>query len=153
MAFDECLMTGGYGEHAVWNILTNQPKVRVIVDVRKDKRFQEKDIDFLVENADQQFTSVEVKTDFKAHETGNIVYELTTSGNVGCFEKTQADYIAYFVPKTKQVHMINVKALRKFIDLNKPKEIRMGDNATGYLIPIANLIKAKVINHTYEGGM
>ena len=153
MAFDECLMTGGYGEHAVWNILTNQPKVRVIVDVRKDKRFQAKDIDFLVEDEKQQFTSVEVKTDFKAHETGNIVYELTTSGNVGCFEKTQADYIAYFVPKTKQVHMINVKALRWYIEQVKPSEIRMGDNATGYLIPIANLIKAKVINHTYEGVM
>ena len=153
MAFDECLLTGGYGEHAVWNILTNQPKVRVIVDVRKDKRFQEKDIDFLVENADQQFTSVEVKTDFKAHETGNIVYELTTSGNIGCFEKTQADYIAYFIPKTKQVHMIHVRALRSYIDKNKPNEIRMGDNATGFLIKIKDLVDAKVIKTTYEGVM
>lgn len=153
MSFEDSLMTGGYGEHAVWNILTNQPKVRVVVDVRKDKRFQEKDIDFLVENADQQFTSVEVKTDYKAHETGNIVYEVTTSGNMGCFEKTQADYIAYFVPKSKKVYMIHVISLRTYLHKLMPEPVKMGDNATGFLIKIKDLIDNKVIKGIYEGVM
>ena len=153
MSFEQSLKNGSYGEHAVWNVLIKRPNVKTILDVRDDKNFQSMDIDFLMQTTDLQVVPIEVKTDYQAQETGNIVYELTTSGNIGCFEKTQAWYVAYFVPKTKQVHMINVKALRKFIELNKPKEIRMGDNATGYLIPIANLIKAKVINHTYEGVM
>lgn len=153
MSFEQSLMTGGYGEHAVWNILTNQPKVRVVVDVRKDKRFQEKDIDFLVENTNQQFTSIEVKTDFKAHETGNIVYEATTSGHIGCFEKTQADYIAYFVPKSKKIYMIHVKALRTYLHQIKPEPVKMGDNATGFLLPLKDLIDNKVIKRVYEGVM
>jgi hypothetical protein len=153
MSFEQSLATGGYGEHAVWNILTNQPKVRVVVDVRKDKRFQEKDIDFLVENTDQQFTSIEVKTDFKAHETGNIVYEATTSGHIGCFEKTQADYIAYFVPKSKKIYMIHVKALRTYLHQIKPEPVKMGDNATGFLIPLKDLEDNKVIKMVYEGVM
>jgi len=151
--FEECLKTGGYGEHAIWNLFIKSPKVKSIVDVRDDKHFQELDIDFLVENLERQFTSIEVKTDFKAHETGNIVYEVSTSNNIGCFEKTQAQFIAYFIPESRQVHMISVSALRRYIDQVHPKEIRMGDNATGYLLPIEDLIKSKVIKITYEGVM
>ena len=97
MSCSDSLKNGGYGEHAVWNMFNKMPKVRSVVDVREDKMFQSLDIDFLVENIDRQFSTIEVKTDYKAHETGNIVYEVTTSGNIGCFEKTKAKYKAYFV--------------------------------------------------------
>ena len=151
MSFSESLKHGGYGEHAVWNLFNKQANVRSVVDVREDKNFQEQDIDFLVENIYRQFHSVEVKTDYKAHETGNIVYEVTTSGNVGCFEKTKAKYIAYFIPHSETVHMIDVERFRKYIhSLNRqPKD--MGDNASGYLIPIEDLKKHKIIIYTYEG--
>ena len=151
MSFSESLKHGGYGEHAVWNHFNKLPKVRSVVDVREDKHYQEADIDFLVENIDRQFCSIEVKTDYKAHETGNVVYEVTTSGNIGCFEKTKAEYIAYFVPHSEELHMINVEKFRKYIrSLNQqPKD--MGDNASGYLIPIEELKEKKVIVHTYEG--
>ena len=151
--FDECLKTGGYGEHAVWNRLIKSKSVRSIVDVREDKNFQDKDIDFLVENIDRQFTPIEVKTDFKAHETGNIVYEVSTSNNIGCFEKTQASFIMYFIPGSQQVHVLSVKALRTYIEQTHPKEIKMGDNATGFLLPIEELRKSGVIKGTYEGVM
>lgn len=151
--FDDCLKTGGYGEHAVWNRLIKSKTVRSIVDVREDKAFQEKDIDFLIENLDRQFTPIEVKTDFQAHKTGNIVYEVSTSGNIGCFEKTEAKYIMYFIPESQQVHVLSVQALRKYIEDVKPKEIKMGDNATGFLLPIEDLRKHKVIKGTYEGVM
>lgn len=151
--FDESLKEGESGEHVVWNLLQNQPNIRSIVDVRKDKKFQEKDIDFLVENMNRQFTSIEVKTDFKAHETGNLVYEVTTSRHIGCFEKTQAEYIMYYIPANKVVYMIDVVGLRTYIHKVRPEERRMGDNATGFIIPIQDLIRAKVIKYTYKGVM
>ena len=151
--FDESLKEGESGEHVVWNLLQNQKNIRSIVDVRKDKKFQEKDIDFLVENISRQFTSIEVKTDFKAHETGNLVYELTTSKHIGCFEKTQAEYIMYYIPADKVVHMIDVVGLRTYIHKVRPEERKMGDNATGFLLPLNDLIKAKVIKYTFEGVM
>ena len=152
--FSESLQEGGYGEHAIWNLYVNMKGVRSVVDVRKDREFQEKDIDFLVEDINRQFTSIEVKTDFKAHETGNLVYELSTSNNVGCFDKTQAKYIVYFIPKAKEAHVISVKALRDYV-YNKahPEEKKMGDNATGFLLPIAELKKHGVIEKTFEGVM
>ena len=151
--FSESLKEGESGEHVVWNMLQNQKNIRSIVDVRKDKKFQEMDIDFLVENMNRQFTSIEVKTDFKAHETGNLVYELSTSSNIGCFEKTQAEYIMYYIPAEKVVHMIDVVGLRTYIHKVRPVERKMGDNAMGFLLPIRDLIKAKVIKYTYEGVM
>ena len=149
--FEECLKTGGYGEHAVWNRLIKSRSVRSIVDVREDKNFQDKDIDFLVENNERQFTPIEVKTDYKAHETGNLVYEVSTSGNIGCFEKTEARFIMYFVPESEQILVLSVKNLRNYIEQSHPKEIPMGDNATGFLLPIEELRKNKVILKTYEG--
>lgn len=151
--FSESLAEGGYGEHAIWNLFIKQPWVKSVVDVRDDKEFQEKDIDFLVEDKNRQFTSVEVKTDFKAHETGNIVYEATTNHALGCFEKTQAKYIMYFIPGSKEAHMINVVDLRTYLHKVRPTEIKMGDNATGFLLPIDELKANKVIKRTYEGVM
>ena len=148
--FDNSIKYGEYGEHTVWNMLMGFKNVRNVVDVRKDKNFQEQDIDFLVENLDRQFTPVEVKTDFKAHETGNLVYELTTGGNVGCFEKTKARYILYFVPRAKVVYMVDVIQLREYVHQHQERlnEIQMGDSATGYLVPISELQEANVIKST-----
>ena len=149
--FSESLKEGESGEHVVWNLLQKSNTVRSVVDVRMDKDFQEKDIDFLVENDKRQFTAIEVKTDFKAHETGNLVYELSTSRHIGCFEKTEAKYVMYYIPASKVVHMIDVVALRTYIHQTRPNEVRMGDNATGFLIPLKDLIKARVIKRTYKG--
>lgn len=149
--FSESLKEGESGEHVVWNLLQKLPKVRSIVDVRQDKAFQSQDVDFLIEDIDRQFTPIEVKTDYQAHETGNIVYELSTSGNIGCFEKTKAKFIYYYVPVTKTVYAISVKALRYYIKRVNPEERKMGDSATGYLIPIKDLLEAKVIKQTHEG--
>ena len=149
--FSESLKEGESGEHVVWNILSKINEIRSVVDVRQDKHFQEDDVDFLVENMNRQFTPIEVKTDFKAQDTGNIVYEASTSGHIGCFEKTKAKYIYYYIPAAKKVHVINVKAMRTYLHEVRPDEKRMGDNSTGYLLPIADLVRANVIKHTYEG--
>lgn len=151
--FSESLKEGESGEHVVWNILQKQSNIRSVVDVRMDKKFQEQDIDFLVENMNRQFTTIEVKTDFVAHDTGNLVYELSTSGHIGCFEKTQAEYIMYYIPAEKVVHLIDVVALRTYIHKVRPEERKMGDNATGFLLPLQDLIKTKVIKYTYKGVM
>jgi hypothetical protein len=149
--FNESLTEGASGEHVIWGLLSKNDKVRSIVDVRQDKGFQEKDIDFLVESVDRQFTPIEVKTDFKAQDTGNIVYEVSTNGNMGCFEKTQAKFIYYYIPALKVVHVLGVKSLRTYLHSVKPEEVKMGDNATGFLIPISDLQKANVIKGTYKG--
>ena len=151
--FSQSLLEGESGEHVIWNLLMKSKDVRSVVDVRQDKNFQEMDIDFLVENGERQFTPIEVKTDFKAQDTGNIVYELSTNGQIGCFQKTKARYIYYYIPAIKTAYMIDVKDLRTYIYRVRPEERKMGDNARGFLLPIRDLIDAKVIKRVHEGVM
>ena len=146
--FSESIRYGEYGEHTIWNLLNKMEHTRSVVDVRKDKNFQEQDIDFLVEDFDRQFTPVEVKTDYKAQVTGNLVYELSTSGNIGCFEKTQARYIIYYLPRIETAYFVEVSKLREFVKTTKPKKINMGDYSKGYLLSIKDLTDSKVIVDT-----
>lgn len=145
MSFDESLTSGLVGELIVWNALNHLETVRTVIDVRDDKKFQSMDVDFLVEMASRQVIWLEVKTDYKATETGNIVYELTTSGNVGCFEKTKADVIAYYVPTSGCIYLINVKKLRNYVRSCDYPLKKMGDASEGYLLPIAELERENVI--------
>ena len=149
--FNESLKEGETGEHVVWNLLNNLNGVRSMVDVRKDKYYQSVDIDFLMEDYKRQFTPIEVKTDFKAHKTGNIAYEVQTSGSLGCFEKTKAKYVMYYVPADKTVYWIDVIAMRTYLQETHPEEKKMGDNATGFLLPIKDLKESHVIIRTFEG--
>lgn len=127
-----------------WNKLIKRENVRSIVDVRDDLYFRECDVDFLVENDDRQFTWVEVKTDTMAHRTGNLAYELTTSGNRGCLAKTKAKTVLYYLQGSDVMYAINMYQLRKYIAKNALKLVSMGDSATGYLIPIDKLITNKI---------
>lgn len=143
--FKESLKDGEYGEHAIWNLLNKMKRTRNVIDVREDKGFQEKDIDFLVEDINRQITFVEVKTDYQAQDSGNIVYEVSTSGNKGCFEKTEAKYVIYFIPKTQVAYFIDVPKLRNYVKSTNHRLVSMGDYAKGYLLPIHELSKEKVI--------
>lgn len=143
------LNRGAIGERVAWDILIKSDKTRTVVDVRDDKTFQQYDVDFLWETTSRQFIWIEVKTDFKAHETGNIVYEVSTSGNIGCAEKTCAKYIMYYVVGNETMYYISCEKLRDFVKSHTLKEYNMGDNAKGYLIPIDDLKSAGVILHEW----
>ena len=144
MAFKEDLIFGETGEHVAWIQLLESPKTRLVMDVRKDKYFQQKDIDFLQLDLNNNVNKVEVKTDRKAHETGNIAFETDSKGNVGCLERSEADYIYYYLEQTKEVIILKLRELKGYIKHTNPREITMGDNAKGYLLNIQNLIDYQV---------
>lgn len=147
------LHEGAKGECIVWNLYSNLKGIRSVVDVRLDKRYQQEDVDFLIETYDRQFYKVEVKTDSKADRTGNLAYEFESSKTYhtpGCFEKTKADYIAYYVPNIDTVFQINVGLLRDYVHGSKLKLREMGDNAIGYLIPLDELRVRKIIDMSFK---
>lgn len=143
--FQNDLNAGAIGERIAWDILINEEDTRSVMDVRKDKRFQQYDVDFLWEKSDRHIWWVEIKTDKAMNRTGNIVYETKTSGNIGCFAKTQAEIIMYYDYVGHIMYAIYVPRLRRYVDQFCIEEIRMGDNAQGYLIKVTDLINKKVI--------
>lgn len=147
MGFEECLKNGEVGEHIAWNLLSKNKNIATVIDMRDSTWGREQDVDFMVIATNKDTRFVEVKTDFKAHETGNIAYELKTSGNAGCFYKTAANWVLYYVPYAKVVYWIDVRRMREHIQARSYSVVRMGDYAEGYLIPIDDLVSDKVIYH------
>lgn len=153
MGFNQSLLDGTIGEYIVWSFFNDLTGVKEVIDVRYDKVFQMWDVDFLILNSKRQVSWIEVKTDFKAHETGNFVYEVTSSqdfNTIGCFEKTKAQLIAYFVPVSANLYLLSVAKLRKFVQANNLNLVNMGDNAKGFLLPIAELERNGVIQGMFD---
>lgn len=139
------LADGAIGERAAWDKLQHMQGIRSVVDVRDDKFFQDNDVDFLVESYSRQFVWVEVKTDRQADRTGNIAYEVSTSGNEGCLKKTKAAVVFYYLPNTGKMYSIKMRNLRNYIVIHEPKLVNMGDASTGYLLSIKDLLEYGVM--------
>lgn len=148
MSFIDSILDGKIGESIVVDFLNSQEKVKEVIDVRDDVNHQLMDIDYYIRDSKNQLTPIEIKTNFQASGTGNIAYELRTSGNAGCFEKTKAKYVYYYLPQITTFYVIVVEYIREYIRIKKPQLHNMGDNAEGYLLDINNLIDSKVIIKT-----
>lgn len=144
MSFEEDVIRGKTGEKVVHYALTHSKNIKDVWDVSDDTRYRINDVDFLVQTYNNQVYGVEVKTDFKAHETGNIFFETDSNGNVGCLERTTADYIYYYIYHSKKLYVIITKRLKQLIESGRFYKVKGGENAEGYLIPIERLIELKV---------
>ena len=147
--FQKDLTTGKIGEDVVFDFLKRDVTTKSVVDVRNDKLFQELDVDFIQETPSNEIRKIEVKTDTLAHTTGNLAYEHTSNkyyNTIGCFEKTRADYIFYYLSEVKQVYILEVERLRNYVHSNRNRfrEVSMGDSALGYLIKLEELVKNKI---------
>ena len=138
------------GENIVYNYLKNLDCTLDVLDVRYLKYFQDADIDFIhVLNNCLQPYFIEVKTDRMAHRTGNLPYEVISNykiNSIGCFEKTLATHIFFYLSVTKQLYVLDTVKLKEYVKDNEPKLklINMGDNARGYLLKIVELINEGV---------
>ena len=142
--FNSDVQVGNKGENIIYNYLINHPSTDSLIDVSNDKWFQQFDIDFIQIDGDGGVNKIEVKTDRLADKTGNMVYEYWSDRrtfSVGCFEKTQADYIFYYLINTKVLYIFNTQELREWVHKRKDKlwQTCMGDFALGYIIPLNDL--------------
>lgn len=145
MSFEEDLEYGRIGENVARFILESSSKIRAIIDCSNDSYFQQRDIDYLAERKDGRILKCEVKTDRLAHRTGNIVWEKTTCGNIGCLEKTIADIIFYYLSENKKMYIFAPSPVRRYIAKTQPEVIKMGDGATGYLLKINELLNKQLL--------
>lgn len=132
--FEESNKVGKIGENKTKQLFNDKTKYQLL-DVSDLDEFREKDIDFILFLPNHQYYKLEVKTDTKSLTTNNIIYEISSGTNKGCFDKTQADYILYYLtsPAMEIIKclVINVKRLRAYKDLTKGKwdmTYKCGDN-------------------------
>ena len=149
------LELGKKGEKRIISFLEKHKNVEKVVDISDTEIGKRDDIDLEVHYTDGHISTVEIKTDTKAHITGNIAYEERSHRNPGCFARTKADHIFYLLQKTGQAYVLNPNEFRKFIaEMKNDKEsakqfgirpVSMGEGAFGYLVPIKNLVSTNVV--------
>lgn len=149
------LERGKFGEKVLFEYLQSRNNIKAVVDISNTEIGIKDDIDFEIEYKDGHKKTVEIKTDLMAHRTGNIVYEEFSHRNPGCFARTKADYILYYIMETNEVYVLNPDGFREFISQIKTDEVlrkelrvrptKMGQGAYGYLVPIKSIINNKSV--------
>lgn len=152
--FRQSMEVGKRGEEHIIEYLNNSDNIKKIVDVRDIREYQKMDVDFLVTFADGIERKIEVKTD--TYKSGNIYYEVISSeesDTLGCFEKTEADYLFYYFVNWGYLYILGMEEYRKwfqekqesFNDAGYKKRVRnsAGKNKTytsiGYAYPVSIL--------------
>ena len=144
MGFHYDSKIGNKGENIIYDYLLNHPSTIKLMDVTKDEWFQQFDIDFIQQDIFHNINKIEVKTDRLADKTGNMVYEIWSDKRThskGCFEKTEADYIFYYLINTRILYIFKTIDLRAWVRLHASslKYADMGDNAFGFIISLNDL--------------
>ena len=142
--FNSDIQVGNKGENIIYDYLMNHPSTDNVINVSKSWWFQQFDIDFIQIDKNGSVNKIEVKTDRLADKTGNMIYEIYSDRRTcsqGCFEKTQADYILYYLINTKILYIFDTQELRAWVHKHKDKlwQTCMGDFAIGYVIPLNDL--------------
>ena len=112
---NEVLDVAKIGEDRVVEYFKNKYGDRIeVVDVRDDVEYQKKDIDFIFILDGREIT-IDVKTD--RYKTGNYYFETvsnTTTGSLGCFYASQADYWVYYFIELGKKAVIPMKKAQEW---------------------------------------
>jgi|TARA_R110000744_G_scaffold45378_5_gene100785 hypothetical protein len=86
---------------------------------------------------------VEVKTDYKSSETGNVFIEYSSRGKDSGITISKAEFYC-FVTSNENITFIEIKKLKKLCRkyLNTNRDVKGGDNNTsqGILLPLKEII-------------
>ena len=159
--FEEQLEIGKQGEKLIKRFYetqkTEEDKNKYIVrDARKEEQL--KGADFFIINNELGTRYVEVKTDTRAEQTGNVALEIQivygdTDKRIGCALKTFPDFLMYWIYPTNRVLYWNPERLIPYIMdwiINQEHRIVDAENKNFFsrslIVPIDVLIKTGEAN-------
>lgn len=150
--FDSTLKEGNYGEDLLRKFMAF--KGFEVEDLSYIQEYREKDIDFKFRRVGGKWKTIEVKTDNRMANTGNIVVEVAMnrqSGKVpGWLYYCEADYLCFVDSHSYKFIFINWPKLQKLVFKGYWKVITFEngtDGCTGELckVPIKDLKKLGLI--------
>ena len=151
VTFDERLEIGRSGEVIVADWFRSRGIT--VIDVTDVREYQIKDIDFLLTNSEGQKCSVEIKTDYLMHKTGNLffegVYYKDFGESKGWNDYCKADYICFFDAVNRKLYIYDYQNGKEII--TKKGEFKFFYNSDdrcdreAYLLPIYEAKKAGLL--------
>ena len=158
--FEEQLAIGKKGEQLVryyYESQLDEGKTKFIVRDAKEEE-QKKGADFFIINNELGCRYIEVKTDTRAEETGNVALEIQivygdTDKRIGCALKTFPDFLMYWIYPTNRILYWNPERLIPYIMdwiINKEYRIVDAENKNFFsrslIVPIDVLLSTGVAN-------
>ena len=148
--FKEQVKETDEGTEIIISFLQNKYPNDTFTNVELEKEYQKKDIDYICEH-NAKIYGLEIKVD--SYLTNNLFYEFFSNFELktqGCFEKTEADFIAYYYSKRDILYIINPNELRKYVHRYQkwltPKYVPNSTyESMGYIIPLSDLGKNIVL--------
>ena len=116
-----------------------------VKDLTNDKNYWDKDIDFLVRNPiTNESRYIEVKTDARLYETGNLYIELEnvhSKGGKGWYHFSEADIIAYcdYSAPEREIYLFSFEDLRATVNKRQHVTAKCGADSKGILVPLREL--------------
>lgn len=114
------LPVGKQGEEAAYRFLNSMSNVTHVEDVRDIEAWQKQDVDYRITLQDKSVKRVEVKTDTRIEQTGNVLFELTrihhtatTCAYVGWSVFSQADFMLIYAPDTRAFRLFRFMDFRR----------------------------------------
>ena len=159
--FEEQLEIGKQGEKLIklyyQSQTTEEGKNKFIVrDARKEEQL--KGADMFVINNELGTRYIEVKTDTRAEDTGNVALEIQivygdTDKRIGCALKTFPDFLMYWIYPTNRILYWNPEHLIPYITdwiINKEYRIVDAENKNFFsrslIVPIESVLETGVAN-------
>lgn len=145
--FEESLEIGEIGEYAFYEYMNYIDSDIDVVDVRNDKIYQAKDIDYLVYSDNEDMYSVEIKTDclvgkMKVSKYRRFFIEDVQNiriGSDGFFRYCEADILAYYDSIKELMYLVDWNDLKDYINYfyhnnydSSRVEYVKGHNSLGY---------------------
>lgn len=133
---------GNTGEQIFYHRARRFHKVEWVAD---DKNYWGKDIDFIVTNPRTGETrTIEVKTDTRLYETGNLYIELKnvhSKGGKGWYYFSEADIIAYcdYSAPDREIYLFSFEDLRATVHKREYATAKCGTDSKGILVPLREL--------------
>ena len=120
-----CFDKGKKAEEIVSSYLSTK-KGYQLINVTKDKEYQDKDIDFLLDYKNRTF-GIEVKTDYKIHKTNRFLLEYDTYKDNkvwrGWMNKSQTDYLIWYSFELNTMFILDFAKLKEWADKQPKKRI------------------------------
>ena len=147
--FESSNTIGKRGERIIRAYLESKPNIRRYEDVSDSYTYRRKDVDGILHFLSGAKREIEIKTD--TYTTGNIFYETESCieyNTPGCMEKTQAEYLYYYLEAYNKLYVLQMDKYRKWFHLHKhmfkyhkfKNSKKSGDtHSGGYAIPMAYL--------------
>ena len=123
--FTGSLKRGEVGEEIFIASLAGAKEVKKVYDSRSSAKYQDADIDFIIDLSQKNILSdlagstsvaVELKTDYTSYQ--NIYYEKYSCYELqtaGCMEKTKSDVIIYYFIRQKCFYVLKTDTFRNWV--------------------------------------